>query len=368
MSLDLCLPDRSTCSNDSAGISPTGVSPLHDAQPDIVTRIVRGFDADELRQSFRPGEIDHRLLEPGLFDAHLLRGSTEKLMLGFFRYSLAVALNGAWPKELVTILFAFEVPEGAIAQGQPFRTGAIVVLDGSSGMNIRLPANSACAILIADRVSFESALSGCGAAANCCGAANGVPLRVREPEARRLKGLLRAVLDDAERAGQLLRTSGFSPALGRDVLTSYAKALIAAERPYMKGGSVFDRRNRLVKKAEAYVVERLDQSIHMNTLCREVGASPRALEYAFHAIYGMGAMRYLRTIRLNEARKALSHSDASKPVTVTSVAMDWGFWHLGEFAATYRRLFGESPSETLRKADLRHDGTGGAFVRAPDCV
>jgi AraC family ethanolamine operon transcriptional activator len=337
-------------------------------QPEIVSRVVRGFDADRLRQSFRPGEIDHRLLEPGLFDAHLLRVSTDKLALGFFRYSLPVALNGTWPEDCLALLFGLEVPEGAVAHGQPFPSGAIVVLDRSTGMDIRLSAYATCAILIVDRASVEAALSGCDSAAGFCGAANGIPLWVREPEARRLKGLLRAVLDEAELAGQSLRTSAFPPALEREVLRSYARALAASRRLHMKGASVHDRRNRLVKKAEEYVIERLDQSIHMETLCREVGASPRALEYAFRAIYGMGAMRYLRIIRLNEARRALSRSDASKPATVTTVAMEWGFWHLGEFAAAYRRLFGEPPSETLRKAALRDGGTAGAYARATDCA
>jgi AraC family ethanolamine operon transcriptional activator len=274
-----------------------------------------------------------------------------------------VALSGAWPKESVALLFGLEVPEGAVAHGQPFPAGSIALMDCSTGMDVRLPAHAACAIMIVDHASLDSALSDCGAAASCRGAAHGTALRVREPEARRLKGLLRTVLDDFERVGRWPNISGFWPALERDVLLSYAKALIAAEKLQMKGSSVLDRRNRLVKKAEEYVIERLDQSIHMETLCREVGASPRALEYAFHAIYGMGAMRYLRTIRLNEARRALSHSGASAPATVTSIAMDWGFWHLGEFAAAYRRLFGEPPSETLRKAGLMPPERGGSSGR-----
>lgn len=35
--------------------------------------------------------------------------------------------------------------------------------------------------------------------------------------------------------------------------------------------------------------------------------------------------------------------------TVTNVAMDCGFSHLGRFSCDYCRHFGESPSETLRR-------------------
>ncbi|NOR23809.1 MAG: helix-turn-helix domain-containing protein [Desulforhopalus sp.] len=34
---------------------------------------------------------------------------------------------------------------------------------------------------------------------------------------------------------------------------------------------------------------------------------------------------------------------------VIDVSNVWGFWHMGQFAADYRNLFGELPSETLQK-------------------
>ncbi|MFV2073945.1 MAG: helix-turn-helix domain-containing protein, partial [Thermoanaerobaculales bacterium] len=48
------------------------------------------------------------------------------------------------------------------------------------------------------------------------------------------------------------------------------------------------------------------------------------------------------------ARRALR--SATQPTLVTDVANSWGFWHMGQFAADYRRQFGELPSETLRRA------------------
>jgi AraC-like DNA-binding protein len=34
---------------------------------------------------------------------------------------------------------------------------------------------------------------------------------------------------------------------------------------------------------------------------------------------------------------------------VTRTALAFGFAHLGRFSASYRRMFGETPSETLRR-------------------
>ena len=35
--------------------------------------------------------------------------------------------------------------------------------------------------------------------------------------------------------------------------------------------------------------------------------------------------------------------------TVTEIAMQFGFWHLGRFAGTYAAAFGCTPSETRRR-------------------
>jgi AraC family ethanolamine operon transcriptional activator len=340
-------------------VQATGIANLHGSgtiggeEPQVVSRVMRGFDPDQLSDSFRPGDVEHRLLESGTFEARLLGVTTTKLGLQVFRYSRPVALNGAWPANRTAIVFGFELPEGAVVQGQPFPTGAIIVLDRATAIEARLPAHATCAVLIVERKLLQSAMTAGDPEMWCAGTMAGIPLSVREPDARRLKGLLRAVLDDAELAGQLLQTPEFSVLLERNVLKAYVSALAGVQRPRCKGHSVLDRRNRLVKKAESYVIEHLDQSIHIGELCREVGASPRALEYAFQGVYRMGAMRYLRTIRLNEVRKTLLRSSDAKAATVTSAAMEWGFWHLGEFAAAYRRLFGEAPSETLRLAAAR---------------
>jgi len=36
-------------------------------------------------------------------------------------------------------------------------------------------------------------------------------------------------------------------------------------------------------------------------------------------------------------------------VTIAEVAMRWSFWHLGRFSESYRQLFKELPSETLKR-------------------
>lgn len=81
-------------------------------------------------------------------------------------------------------------------------------------------------------------------------------------------------------------------------------------------------------------------------ICRTIGVSERALQYAFRAYVDMSPVAYLRLCRLNRVRTTLRTS-APQATTVTAVAMRFGFLHLGRFAQDYRRVFGEPPSATL---------------------
>ncbi|MCE9533307.1 MAG: helix-turn-helix domain-containing protein [Planctomycetes bacterium] len=104
-------------------------------------------------------------------------------------------------------------------------------------------------------------------------------------------------------------------------------------------------RTRLVHLAEELMRARLADSFGAIDLCRELGVSDRTLRLAFRERYGLGPMAYYKFLRLNAARSRIK---ANPLITIADVAREYGFHHLGNFAADYRRLFGESPSETPR--------------------
>jgi len=62
----------------------------------------------------------------------------------------------------------------------------------------------------------------------------------------------------------------------------------------------------------------------------------------------MAPMAYLRMLRLRRAHVALREANPAE-TTVQSVALSLGLLHQGRFAASYRAMFGEAPSETLRR-------------------
>lgn len=106
-------------------------------------------------------------------------------------------------------------------------------------------------------------------------------------------------------------------------------------------------RRRVVNRAREMMLDRVDSPPSLLAVCSHVGASHRKLNYCFQEILGMSPARYLRVLRLNGVRRQLK-SERDPRVGVQDVAALWGFWHLGQFSADYKRQFAELPSHTLK--------------------
>jgi AraC family ethanolamine operon transcriptional activator len=105
---------------------------------------------------------------------------------------------------------------------------------------------------------------------------------------------------------------------------------------------------RAVTRAEAYLHDRQNTPVAVSELSRIVGISERNLRRAFQSIHGTSPKRYMLADRLGAVRRDLR--DASdQTASVTDVAARYGFLELGRFAGSYRKVFGETPSDTLRR-------------------
>ncbi len=78
----------------------------------------------------------------------------------------------------------------------------------------------------------------------------------------------------------------------------------------------------------------------------EMGISDRWLRASFKSVFGVSPLTYFRELAMHEAHHDLL-AGSPRTTTVTTVALEHGFWHLGRFAAHYRARYGVSPSRTL---------------------
>lgn len=103
---------------------------------------------------------------------------------------------------------------------------------------------------------------------------------------------------------------------------------------------------KLVRLVEDYLETTGDRPLHISELCSQLGVSRRSLHRAFHEIFGIGPVTFLRQKRLCTVHSILK---ASSPAitTVGEVAVRQGFVELGRFSHDYHVMFGEYPSQTL---------------------
>ncbi len=120
------------------------------------------------------------------------------------------------------------------------------------------------------------------------------------------------------------------------------------------------RHDVIVARFEEFLEANPDQPLYLTEICAAIGVAERTLRFACEEHLGMGPIRYLHLRRMHLVRRALLRADPST-ATVTRLATDHGFWELGRFSVSYRALFGETPSESLRRPPIDKP----AFVNRP---
>lgn len=107
-----------------------------------------------------------------------------------------------------------------------------------------------------------------------------------------------------------------------------------------------------VRAAIEYARQNAHLPIGPADLAAAVGLSARSLQAAIRRHRETTPSALIQAVRLERVRAELQAAE-SNASSVTDIARAWGFTHLGRFAGSYRKLFGESPSETLRSRPHR---------------
>lgn len=105
------------------------------------------------------------------------------------------------------------------------------------------------------------------------------------------------------------------------------------------------------QRAAQYIDAHLDGPLTIGMVAATAKVAGRTLHKHFQDDRGTSPMRYVRDCRFAQARAALLH--AGPKDSVTTIAVQCGLNHLGRFAVEYRKRYGETPSQTLRR---RRDG------------
>jgi AraC-like DNA-binding protein len=162
----------------------------------------------------------------------------------------------------------------------------------------------------------------------------------------RLLKLHETVGNIAETTPDILALSEASRALEQQLIHLMIRCLTESASSETTAGA--RRHDMIVARFEEFLEANPDTPLYLTEICAAIGVAERTLRVACEEHLGMGPIRYLSLRRMHLVRRALLRADPST-ATVTRLATDHGFWELGRFSVAYRALFGESPSDSLRR-------------------
>ncbi|MBT8766904.1 AraC family transcriptional regulator [Pseudomonas boanensis] len=162
--------------------------------------------------------------------------------------------------------------------------------------------------------------------------------------------MARHLIDELERSRDLYGQLFFT----RDLESALIKGLILAQpNNYSE-----ELRARLEIKLPYYLVRARDyihaharEELFLEDIEQASGISRFKLFEGFKKFFGLSPMAYLKKYRLTAVRQEILEDRSQRNISV--IAMAWGFNHLGRFSSEYRKLFDETPSMTVQRAEAR---------------
>ncbi len=324
-------PDRAVFESPAAAF-PAGLiaSPRFD-DFEAMAAAARGWDQRYLK------------LSPGPFRGAIAMAHTGRMQVGTATWSGGILSTGSVPRGARTFGLAIGTPVPARHDGVPVRRDQIATLSDRDELHFLHPRG--CRLLV-----FSLAYDLLDAmTATFFG--DGWADRFAKAKVLSLRDV-----DGAEVALRCLHAAALAAGPERLCEPVFAAALEQAAAEALLGRLDLPvprvpapERRRLASRAEDYLRANRFRPVTIAELCAATGAPERTLHDACRERFGMPPIAFLRVLRLHGARRQLMDQADATSVTVT--ATDWGFFHFGEFAAAYRRLFGELPSQTLRRGN-----------------
>jgi AraC-like DNA-binding protein len=307
---------------------------------------LKHFDPELLLHAISNVQTEHRLIAGGILHANLKRLTLGELTINTADYSYPYFLSAGTPQDMAYIGFANHTiseirvnsqvtPVGQLQLYAPGSEAHVISKTGSGWIVFELPI---------ERLQSAAITQGVGELEWPRQGVRYVDLPSDISQHLRLE--VHKLLQFGHR---------FAGSTDKDLaalLLSEEFTVLLAQ--VINSGNQLSRLHSTLTAGRLHALDALESYIDRWTLkpsdslkiAQITESSERMLELATRDAYGVTPHHWLKLVRLNAAYKDLYQGNC---ISVTQVCQQWGFNHTGRFAIEYRSLFGESPSETLRR-------------------
>ena len=275
----------------------------------------------------------------GAFEADLLRADLGRGVIDYTHINTALLCDGTYPGDAITIVILLET-DTSIAFGgvDPKINDFVIIKEGSNAIS-SLTANSKWVSFSMQRSDLED-------------------LGVKEtfdesimylehtPSHLYLTSVFRSVVSEL-----LLSTQENPVNLNPDHLYNY---LIETTAHMLTEGMnneplLQEDYFEAAEKINEFLHDHIAEDIQIVDLCREAKISERTLQRVCKKMFDTTPQSLIKIHRLH-AIKNIIESTSDKKINLLHLAMEYGFMHQGRFAGEYKKLFGESPSQMLKRS------------------
>ncbi len=284
-----------------------------------------------------PGyELIIRQLDPGDFGSRMAFVSSPRVQVAWASFQRSLEIQGAAPLGMRTFKYAVDDDLAWTWRGRFARGNDFLVYPRGAHIDVLTPAGwSAFAVSIEEEY-LARVLAEYGLTEDDMNSIE--QLRTERGSMDALRLLSTGLLADPDGADAVRVIDEDIP---RALMERIAAASLAERVPESP-------RSRVVLRAREFMIRKAREAPAIKAVLEEVGVSERTLRRAFSEHVGVSPKSYLLAQRLNGVRATLRETGRQR-ARVTDVAERWGFNHMGQFAAHYRRQFGELPSHTDRE-------------------
>ncbi len=283
--------------------------------------------------------VEREQTEKGLFSTSMTAVHTPNIQLGYTNYSHGVMRKGDLPKG--TILLGFVLgKESTVFENSPLSVNELIFLDDGEDMDILSHTKSEMFVVVIEKELFYNAFY------------NYFEISVQESlKERRLivkaddlayfvQGLSDWLSYLKSELFQLTLLKEYNT-IETDIINHILSCVELEDVP--KKRSKFQ-----VKKIRDLLHDNISNRVTIEQLIEEVDIRGRQFHGAFKSNYGFTPKKYLQNLRLNAVRKELLLADPEN-TKISDIAFKYDFIHMSHFGETYKKMFGQMPSETLQK-------------------
>ncbi len=302
-------------------------------------------DFDEFCCVIKKWDLDYRQLETGLFSSELLMFGDDTTIFGRAKLGRKLLQNGAAPPGLITFCILAN-PECRINWRNHGITGDTLFVFPPDGELDSLTYDDFDVFPLSLSEEFLNQTCELLELPDIKTLINKNEIFHCDPEKlTELRSWLQSVYHQLITGTTAIRNTHYLKQIEQGLADRLVRILAKHQQPAIKIN--LRKRDIALRTAENYIAESGVDVITISELCSEVDVSERTLEYAFRERYNMTPKNYTLIHRLNNVRKQLRKAEPVNGI-ISEIAQQYGFWHMGQFSADYKKLFAELPSKTLK--------------------